>query len=220
MSLLNNNANVITRDSVKNWDDGVTHGFLTRMYDWNMQNSPNEEIKGDYEVDARGSSVLLSKEIQAQNLMALGANYAPSPLFGPMMKPIELLRKIVQAMHVAQDDIVKSDSEWEAWQRDQQQGDKEPPEVKVEKMRQEFEGNQLEREISAKEKLEQTRHNNKMQELNLENQDNMLRYATQERMNLDDLKAMLAGKQLEGQNKRIIQGDELAFKAATGKPGV
>jgi hypothetical protein len=42
-------------DGIKNFDDDVTVPDLRRLYDWNMQFNPKEEIKGDYDVKATGS---------------------------------------------------------------------------------------------------------------------------------------------------------------------
>jgi len=60
--------NVALRARVKLWDDAVTRPHLTRYYDWNMQYNENEDIKGDYKVDARGTSVLLERDQQGQSI--------------------------------------------------------------------------------------------------------------------------------------------------------
>lgn len=69
MSILMNAANVILRRAVKSYDDDITLTFLPRLYDWNMQFNPKREIKGDFGVIARGSSVLMEKEQQTQALL-------------------------------------------------------------------------------------------------------------------------------------------------------
>lgn len=66
--------NVALRSRVKRWDDQITRPHITRYYYWNMQYNENSDIKGDYSVDARGTSVLLGRDQQATaltNLMAL-----------------------------------------------------------------------------------------------------------------------------------------------------
>jgi len=65
--------NVALRTRVKLYDDLVTRPHLTRYYNWNMQYNKNPEIKGDYKVDARGTSVLLEKDQKAQTLMQVMA---------------------------------------------------------------------------------------------------------------------------------------------------
>lgn len=117
MTILMNSANVVLRRAVKNFDDDVTVPLITRFYDWLMQYSEKEEIKGDYEVDARGSSVLMVREMQAQNLMTLAMNFAAHPVFGPMTKGAELYRKVVQAHHISEDDVVMTDDDIQAMQQ-------------------------------------------------------------------------------------------------------
>jgi len=61
--------NVALRGRVKRWDDEITRPALTRMYYWNMQYNDKEDIKGDYNVDAVGASVLLAKDNQTAALI-------------------------------------------------------------------------------------------------------------------------------------------------------
>lgn len=113
-SILMNASNVVMRRVIKGFDD-LTKAFITRMYNWNMQNSPKEEIKGDFEIDARGSSVLLVKETQTQALLNL-MELAQQPFFSDLTKHAALYRKAVQAQHMNPDDIIKTDDEIESEQ--------------------------------------------------------------------------------------------------------
>lgn len=114
MAMLMNSANVIVRSIVRNWDDGVTIPVIRGFYSWNMKFSAREDIKGDFEVDARGSSVLVAKEVQSQNLMTLASNFAAHPVFGPMTKHAELYRKTVRAMSLPADEVIYTDAELES----------------------------------------------------------------------------------------------------------
>jgi hypothetical protein len=76
MSMLMNSANVIFRNVVKNFDDDMTTPLIRRFYDWNMQFNPKEEIKGDLQVEARGTSALLVRELQSANLMAIAERWS------------------------------------------------------------------------------------------------------------------------------------------------
>ncbi len=109
-----NNANVVFRDGIKNFDDDVTVPDLRRLYDWNMQFNQNEDIKGDYDVKATGSSVLLVREMQAQSLMAIAMNFGGHPVYGPMLKNRDLLRKIFQAHMIPADEVMLSDEQIDA----------------------------------------------------------------------------------------------------------
>jgi hypothetical protein len=82
MSMLMNSVNVVFRRVVRQWDDYMTVPMLRRFYDWNMQFSPRQEIKGDYNVEARGSSVLLVREVQSQTLMSMLTQFSAHPVLG------------------------------------------------------------------------------------------------------------------------------------------
>lgn len=111
MSILMNSANVVFRRVVKNFDDDITVPNIRRLYDWNMQHNQKEEIKGDYEIDARGSSVLLVREMMATNLMLIAQAFGTHPVYGVMLRHPEIMRRIVQAHMIPADDIVLSNTE-------------------------------------------------------------------------------------------------------------
>ena len=120
MAILMNAHNVVFRRVIKNWDDDISVPMIRRFYDWNMQFSSKEAIKGDYEVDARGSSVLLVREMQATNLMAIARNFGDHPVFGPMIKHVELLRQIFRAHMLPADEVTKTNREID---KDRAEGD-------------------------------------------------------------------------------------------------
>jgi hypothetical protein len=109
-SMLMNAANATLRRVVKYFDDNITEPVITRFYNWNMQNSDKEAIKGDFNVDARGSSALLVKETQNHALLNL-LSISESPTYSPLTKHAELYRKAVQAQHINADDVIKTDEE-------------------------------------------------------------------------------------------------------------
>jgi hypothetical protein len=113
MALLMTSANVIFKRIVKNFDDDMTIPNLSRMYQWLMQFSPKEHIKGDYEVDARGSSVLLVREMQAQNMMLLAQAFSQDPEYGPMIRKYGLMSQIVKAMGLTTSDTLHTEQEWQ-----------------------------------------------------------------------------------------------------------
>jgi len=113
MSMLFNSANVVFRRVVKNWDDDVTEGVIRRAYDWNMQFNPKEEVKGDANVEARGTSVLLVREIQSQQLMAIAMQWSQHPIIGPAVRVYEALSMTLQAMAINPGDILVERDEFE-----------------------------------------------------------------------------------------------------------
>ena len=136
MAMLMNASNTDRRRQVRDWDDRVTKPLISRFYYWNMQYHKDEGIKGDYEVHARGTSALLLREQQAINLMAVLDKYAAHPALADSLKAQATLRKVIQAMHIAPDDLIKTDAEIEAEMAAmQEQPPEEDPMIVLEQMR-------------------------------------------------------------------------------------
>ena len=114
MSILFNSANVVFRRIVKSWDDDLTTPTLRRWYDWNMQFNPDDGVKGDMQVDARGTSVLLVREIQSQNLLNLVTNWSVHQVLGGYIKVREAMEKALQTMMIPPDDVLKSEEQYQS----------------------------------------------------------------------------------------------------------
>lgn len=127
MTLLMNSANSPLRHRVKLFDDQVTRPHLRRYYDYMMDNDEDEEVKGDFEVDARGSSTLIERDIQNQAMLNV-AQLSLNPVFGPLIqqKAASALRAILKTFKIDPDDFVPSDDEME--QQAQAAAQQPPPE--------------------------------------------------------------------------------------------
>jgi len=68
LSMLMGSANITLKDQLKYFDDGITKPFIRALYFWNMEFSSKENIKGDFGVNARGSSSLVAKEVRLESL--------------------------------------------------------------------------------------------------------------------------------------------------------
>ena len=121
MNLLSTAVNIVFRYIARNWDTGVTLPSIRRIYQWNMQFSEDESVKGDLKVSARGSSHLLIKETQAQSLMMLLNISSSNPLLQGTFRIHEICRKLVEAMNLESDEVVVSEEEAEAFQKQQQE---------------------------------------------------------------------------------------------------
>ena len=111
MAILMNASNVVFRRVVKNFDDQITEPSIQRAYEANMLHSKMQEAKGDYCIQAIGSSSLLVREMQAQNLMAMAMNFTAHPVLGPITKSANLYRMLVTAHQIPADQIVYADDE-------------------------------------------------------------------------------------------------------------
>jgi hypothetical protein len=120
MVMLSNNADTVLRLRVKLYDDSITRRHLRRYYDWMMANSPKREIKGDMDVDARGSTALLEKDIQNQATLGL-ANVTNNPRYSIYLDPKAELKVMLKAFKVNPDDIMLTDAQIDQAQQAQQQ---------------------------------------------------------------------------------------------------
>lgn len=79
MSMLMNAANSVRRRQVKEWDDAVTKPLIKRFYEYNMALSEDNEVKGDMQVVARGTSALLVKETQTAQIIDIFQKFGQHP---------------------------------------------------------------------------------------------------------------------------------------------
>lgn len=112
MVMLYNNANTVLRQRVKLYDDNITRPHISRYYDWKMANDPDPEIKGDYEVDARGSTALIERDIQNQALLNL-ANITNNPRYVPHLQERAELKAILKAFKVNPEEMMKPEDQVE-----------------------------------------------------------------------------------------------------------
>ena len=108
MSMLMGAANIVIKDLISAWDEGISRPFITSLYRWNMQFHNDPTIKGDFDVKARGTASLVAKEVRAQQLNNFAAMTA-NELDAPFIKRDKLLRQRAEANELS--DVVKTEEE-------------------------------------------------------------------------------------------------------------
>lgn len=99
MQILQGNAQGPLRFRIKRWDDKVTKGQIPRHYDWQMEYSKKADIKGDFEVEARGATYLLDRDITAQATLQMDA-ISNNPRYIPHLDTRKELEERLRAMHI------------------------------------------------------------------------------------------------------------------------
>jgi hypothetical protein len=117
MSMLMGAANIVIKDLITSWDEGVTRPFLQALYRWNMQFHHDPSIKGDFDVKARGTASLVAKEVRAQQLNNF-AQMVANPMDAPYIKREKLLMQRAEANELS--DVVKTEEEMQAEQNNPQ----------------------------------------------------------------------------------------------------
>lgn len=111
LSMLMGAANIVIKDLITSWDEGITQPFIRAMYAWNMKFNPDGRIKGDFDVVATGTASLVAKEVRARQLNELAALTA-NEFDAPYVKRDVLNRKRGEANELS--DVIKTEEEVQA----------------------------------------------------------------------------------------------------------
>lgn len=117
LSMLMGAVNIVIKDLVTAWDEGITRPFLTALYRWNMQFHADNSVKGDFDVKARGTASLVAKEVRTRQLNEF-AQLTANPMDAPFIKrhKLNLLRAEANEMS----DVVKTEDEVKQEQESEQ----------------------------------------------------------------------------------------------------
>lgn len=225
MQMLMNSANVVLRRLVKQFDDMVTRPHIRRYYDYNMMYNEDEEIKGDFSIDARGSSALLIRDIQNQaflNLLAAGAN----PVYGVYLDTQKLFEKALQAQHIDPKEVFKSEDELEKIKELQKNPQQAPPDpalavaqlrgqIEMEKAKAQNQGDMA--ELQVRQAIAQQDGEIRMAEMQLTREIEMLKMANTQNLTLEQIKAKLADTAMRERSKKELYAAEANLKMTTGQ---
>ncbi len=104
-----NNSSVSRRSQARRYDDQITATLIQRFYDYFMQFEDDDDIKAVLVVEPRGSTILLSKELQATNLMTFYQMTSGGQAEG--VKELPLLRAISSSMQHPEGQFISTDDE-------------------------------------------------------------------------------------------------------------
>ena len=112
-STLANAANAPMRRLAKCWDDNVTVPLIGRFFEWVMAYDPDESAKGDHQVVAKGSTTLLSREVEANTLLTLQATWAADENAARRLRP-DFMDQILRAHGLRPEDLLRPQEEVDA----------------------------------------------------------------------------------------------------------
>lgn len=130
--LVDRNASAVLRRVARTVDDCITEPHIRRYYDWLLQYGEDDE-KGDYVIDARGSTSLVDKDMYKQELQQL-LQAALNPAFE--LSPPKIMAEIMRMNRRSPDDFRMTDDEKQAMQQSQQKPEKQDNSVQVAQIRQ------------------------------------------------------------------------------------
>lgn len=219
-------ANLWVRRAVRNWDDDIVSPMITRFFDWNMQYSEKEEIKGDSRVQALGIAALVELEGQAQRLQAF--MQTASNMGIPPSSQMAIMREFARSFKLDPDKVLPTEAEIQKMKAaEQAQGPKMDPvmaKMELDKARMEQDARIHAEDMAMKEKQIQANREVMAQRMQLEIADtaaknNMTQQEAMRKYGFEVQKtqAQLADKQAERDNKAQMLNAEMQFAAQTGR---
>jgi hypothetical protein len=191
MTILNNNGSTVLRRIARTFDDYVTEPHIRRYYYWLMANEGNDDAKGDFQIDARGSTYLVDRELQAQNLNQL----YPMLVQHPDVHPGRLAEEVAAANRLPLNRIFLTDAE-------KKQRDSQPP-AKPERVQiAEMQMAQKDKELQVKDQQHLREMQVKEGELQAMVEKGIGELAAKIGISEDSIKAMLAVKAMDLQASR------------------
>lgn len=224
MQMLMNSANVVLRRLVKQFDDMVTRGHIRRYYDYNMMYAEDEEVKGDFTIDARGSSALMVRDVQNQaflNLLAAGAN----PVYGVYLDTEKLFKKALQAQHIDPEEVLKSEDEIAQIKEQQKQPQQQPqdPRIQAAQIRAQMDMQRVQAqnqgdmaELQTRLQIAQNNAQLKLQEMQMQREIEMLKMANTQNLTLEQIKSKLADTAIRERGKKELFAAEQRLKLVAG----
>lgn len=193
MSMLFNSANVVFRRVVKNWDDDITEPTIRRFFDFNMQFSDKQEIKGDMQIEARGTSVLLVREMQAEQMLAIVEKFSTHPILGVALKAYEAMRLVLQAMNINPADVLLEKEEYLEKLKTMSEPDEQGPSPEEVRAQTQLQVAQMDNDA----KLQVS--NNDLMIAQMRMRGEMMQLAQQREISLEQIQAMFKTKELDAQ---------------------
>jgi hypothetical protein len=226
MQMLMNSANVVLRRLVKQFDDMVTKSHIRRYYDYNMMYNDDEEIKGDFTIDARGSSALVVRDIQNQsflNLLAAGAN----PVYGMYLDTQKLFEKALQAQHIDPAEVFKPEEEIEQIKEMQKQaaaaGPPPDPAMAVAQVRAQAEMQKVQlqnqgdlQELQVRQAISAQEADLHIMQLEMTREIEMLKLSNSQNISLEKIKAQLADTAMKERSRKELFAAERDLALQTG----
>jgi hypothetical protein len=191
-----------------------------------MLYNEDEEIKGDFSIDARGSSALIVRDIQNQsflNLLAAGAN----PVYGMYLDTQKLFEKALQAQHIDPAEVFKSEDEIEQIKEQQKKaaaaGPQPDPAMAVAQLRAQAEMQKMQaqnqgdmQELQVRQQIAQQDAELRVMELQLTKEIEMLKMSNNQNISLEPIKAKLAEVAIKERSKKELFAAERDLAIRTG----
>lgn len=223
-AMAESNATSPLKSIAKQFDDQIIVRMLRRFHSWAMQdpNVSKEAKDGDQECRARGATALIYRDSAAQFLPQIAA-LLENPKF--KINPEKWLAEVLRGNKVNPASIQYTDEEAKAIEEAAAQNPQpEDPRIAAAKINAEAKAAAIQADTQAKQaKLESDARENQADrdaELvikSIEREIQVMEFAGNKQMSLEQLRGLLASKAMEIRNKRELFAAERMFAETTGE---
>jgi len=241
MTMMMNNATTVLRRLARIFDERITKPHIRRYYDWLMIYGEEENEKGDFVIDARGSSSLVEKDIQNQAVMQMG-QLVMNPAFG--ISPERWIKEAMKVQRLDPEKFLLTDEEKQAMQQaamqQEEQGGGGDAAIQVAQIRAQIEKYKADLNaqtqqlriqkdtdrdagyIQSMDRRDQTMAQMRMQELAMKREIAAIELANKQQMSLQEAKTRLADTAMKLRVQKELsaaEGARQVVKPAAEPPG-
>ncbi len=211
MQMLNNNASGVLRRIARAFDDRITEPHIGRYYEWLLLHGTDDGEKGDFIIDARGSSALVERDAQAQYLMQM-VGLSGNPAFG--LDPEKVMAEILKSQRFSVKNLAMDDAKKQQM-AESAQNQPQDPRIAVAQIRAQADQAELQSRQAFDAQQAELDRALKQWEKNVDAQLEAARLDGDKNMNADDLKVALARETMKLRTQMKLAAGGAAPQVAT-----
>lgn len=187
MTLLNNNASAVLRRLARTFDDCITEPHIRRYYTWLLQYGEDDE-KGDFQIDARGSSALVERDMQSQQMPQI-LQASGNPVFG--IDPKKSMEEMLKSWHLDPKRFQFDDDKWQKIVESMaaKPGD---PRVQVATIKEQAEDQRQQKELDAEKAMADAKNSVELMLGRINERIEAMKQGGAKEISFEEIKAMLA----------------------------
>ena len=201
--LANNNASTVLRRLARLDDDCSTEPHIRRYYEYLLIYGDDDSAKGNFQIDARGSSALVERDIQNHATLQL-LQFAVNPAFG-----IDPYKAAAEAMKAQRLDPKRFQISEEEMQKRQQIPPQPAPVVQAAQIREQGATERKQMELQA---AGQSGGDSSMQVAQIRSQTEMSKAQLVQQSDMAELQFKAQEAERQRQHEREMQAQEMAMK--------
>jgi hypothetical protein len=110
-SMLLQGSALTIKTAIKNLDRYLLEPLGEALFQWNMQfDSEDVEIRGDFEIIAKGTASLLQREVKSQRLLTFAQVAGTNPIMAPLVDFEYIMKELAKSLDLDPDNVINDPS--------------------------------------------------------------------------------------------------------------